>query len=110
MIPSSVPLKLRARVSRWLLPICSGATLVALIVSACSVPDFEFPTPPGAAGEASVIPPVDHCLNGLKDEDLGESDFDCGGGCPPCGAGKTCAEAADCEEGLLCHESSCIGA
>jgi hypothetical protein len=112
MIPSSVPLKLRARRSRWLAPICAAATLVALAVSACTVPEFEFPPPPvvGAGGEPTVIPPVDHCQNGLKDAELGESDFDCGRGCLPCGAGKICGDVADCETGLLCHEGVCIAA
>lgn len=106
---------LRARVSRLLAPICLGATLLSLTVAACSVPQFEFPPEPAPpdnsnGGEGSVIPPVDHCENGLLDADLGESDFDCGGGCKTCGAGQHCGDVADCTEGLLCHETVCIEA
>ena len=110
MIPSSVPVKLRAHLSRLLAPLCVGAVFFGLTVAACSVPEFEFPDKPGpnVAGDGSII--VDHCVNGLLDADVGESDFDCGGGCAPCGAGQHCADVADCSEGLLCHEGSCLEA
>src|SRR5689334_25095656 len=78
------------------------------MVAACSVPDFEFAgggPPLGFAGDGSVI--IDHCVNGLLEPDLGESDFDCGGGCPPCELGKQCVDTPDCAEGL-CHDGTCI--
>lgn len=82
------------------------------MVAACSVPDFEFPEDPqgpGLGGGGNVVPPADHCENGRLDEDLGESDFDCGGGCSPCAAGQRCATVADCED-ELCHDGICIAA
>src|SRR5215207_8553086 len=125
MIPSSVALKARTRVQRWLGTICCGSLWVGLAASACSVPDFEFPaeevpvagssgsgndgtsgSDPGASGTGST---ADHCTNGLLDEELGESDFDCGGGCNPCDVGQHCADVADCLEGL-CNEGTCIAA
>jgi hypothetical protein len=115
MIPSTVALmfrKPRARLSRWLAPICVGASLVALTVAACSVPEFEFPAPPaqGMAGDSSVIPtPADPCANKQIDTDSGETDFDCGGACAPCGVGQHCLDAPDCQTDLLCHDGTCIG-
>jgi hypothetical protein len=107
MISSSVPLKVRARASQWLGRACVGAIFAALTASACSVPDFQFPEEQqqGFAGDPGVI---DHCANGLRDADLGESDFDCGGACNPCGAGQDCRNVADCAEELLCHEGTCV--
>jgi hypothetical protein len=124
MIASSVALKAKTRVQRWLGTICFGSIWVGLAASACSVPDFEFPadtmpvagssgssnngtsgSEPGTSGSGSV----DHCTNGLLDEELGESDFDCGGGCNPCDVGQHCGDVADCLEGL-CHEGTCIAA
>ncbi len=107
MIASVVPLKLRARWSRLLGVVCVAATFVALSVAACSVPEFEFPEPPqqGFAGDGSVI--IDHCVNGLLEAELGESDFDCGGGCAPCSLGQHCQSVADCAEGL-CNQGTCI--
>ncbi len=78
------------------------------MVAACSVPDFEFTTeqpPISYAGDGSVI--IDHCINGRLDDNWGESDFDCGGGCPPCELGKRCDDTPDCAEGL-CSEGICI--
>ncbi len=89
-----------------------GAALVALTVAACSVPEFEFPPPPGqgTAGDNSAGPiPVDPCQNKQIDADNGETDFDCGGGCAPCGAGQHCVDAPDCEAALLCHQGTCVG-
>jgi hypothetical protein len=37
------------------------------------------------------------CYN--RDKDPGETDFDCGGVCPPCALGKGCAVVADCVKG-----------
>lgn len=43
-----------------------------------------------------------------------ETDVDCGGGCPACGPGKTCSEAADCESTFcvdgVCCDTVCDGA
>jgi hypothetical protein len=92
--------------SRWLSVVCVGTTFAVLSVAACSVPEFEFPGPtPGIGGDGSVV--IDHCVNGLLDAELGETDFDCGGGCNPCGLGQHCGSVADCAEGL-CHEGTCI--
>lgn len=110
MVPSNSPLKLAARLPRWLGRACVGSIFAALAVAACSVPDFQFPDEPqqGFAGDGSVI--IDHCVNGLLDQELGESDFDCGGGCSPCGVGQHCGDVADCAADLLCHEQTCIAA
>src|SRR5258707_2277975 len=107
MIPSSVPLKLRSRLFRLLAPISVGATLLGLTVAACSVPQFEFPTPPapGSAGEPGMLQ-VDHCQNKQLDTDLGESDFDCGGGCTPCDVGQHCMDLAGCATDLPCHDGT----
>jgi hypothetical protein len=93
--------------SRLLGVVCVGTTFAALSVAACSVPEFDFPNAPGPSvgGDGSIL--IDHCVNGLLDADLGESDFDCGGGCPPCGLGQHCGDVADCAEGL-CHEGTCL--
>jgi hypothetical protein len=37
------------------------------------------------------------CYNGNKDPN--ETDFDCGGNCPPCALGKGCIMASDCAKG-----------
>ena len=116
MIPSSVASmsrQPRARVSRWLAPVCLGATLVALGVAACSVPEFEFPPAPtpGMAGSGSMVPTVtDPCENKQIDADTGETDFDCGGACAPCGVGQHCVDAPDCQAELLCHEGMEVSA
>lgn len=62
----------------------------ALLLGACSFPDYgvlESPLP-------SDVP--DHCGNKLLDRELGETDFDCGGGCTPCPIGRTCQRDVDC--------------
>jgi hypothetical protein len=103
--------KPRERVCRWLAAVCLGSTLLALGAGACSVPEFEFPTPPapGVGGDGSVIPTVDACRNKQIDEDTGETDFDCGGACAPCDVGQHCLDAPDCQAELLCHDGTCIG-
>jgi len=53
--------------------------------------------------------PQDTCANGALDGD--ETSVDCGGSCPPCGVGESCATNADCAMGecvtevclLACH-------
>ncbi len=107
MILSGVPSNARARLSRFLAPVCLGATFLAFAVAACSVPEFDFQAPAlGVGGDgASAVP---HCRNGELDAELGESDFDCGRGCSPCGVAQHCTDGADCEDGLLCHEGSCV--
>ena len=82
-----------------------------LTAAACSVPEFDFAGPPplGNGGDGNVVR-VPHCINGELDSESGESDFDCGRGCSPCGPGKHCGDVADCEAGLLCHEGTCLEA
>ncbi len=107
MIPSSVPLKSRARWSRWLAPLCVGVSCVALTVAACSVPEFEFVAPLATGGDGASA--SDPCHNKKIDSATGETDFDCGGACGPCSLGKHCKAAPDCEADALCHESVCVG-
>jgi hypothetical protein len=113
MLGSAVSFKLRARPFRWLAPIGVGASFLAFTLAACNVPDFDFPESPppamGVAGEAPVVVPLPHCKNGELDSTLGESDFDCGRGCSPCGVAKHCTDVADCSAQLICHDGSCIG-
>src|SRR5438132_159576 len=49
------------------------------------------------------------CSDGVRDGD--ESDVDCGGGCVPCGAGRTCNGGGDCASGFctntVCDAASC---
>jgi hypothetical protein len=45
------------------------------------------------------------CSDGIKNGD--ESDVDCGGSCPRCASGKTCASRDDCES-ALCPGGTCI--
>jgi hypothetical protein len=44
------------------------------------------------------------CYNG--DKDVGETDFDCGGPCPPCKLGQGCAVMSDCMKGQ-CVANKC---
>jgi hypothetical protein len=50
------------------------------------------------------------CINGVKDGT--ETDVDCGGPCPPCANGKTCAGNGDCLNGNctggVCVQASCL--
>jgi hypothetical protein len=113
----------KARSSRRLGTVCFGVTLFGLTVAACNLPEFEFPPEdPAIAGDTGSgntgntgntgsggDNPVDHCSNGLFDEELGESDFDCGGGCEPCDVGQHCVDVADCLESI-CQEGTCLAA
>lgn len=36
------------------------------------------------------------CVNGIRDIEVGETDIDCGGDCPPCAVGRFCSVDADC--------------
>jgi len=103
-------------------------SLIAFTVAACSVPSYDFsdsppasvdggaptdgPSPDGGAvgggGGTAGTAPVPHCENDALDSDSGESDFDCGRGCAPCGPGKHCIDVADCEDQLLCNDGVCI--
>jgi len=47
----------------------------------------------------------DHCKN--KQQDLTETDIDCGGDCLPCEEDKGCEEDRDCIEGLSCMDGTC---
>lgn len=58
------------------------------------------PTPPDPSN-----PPPPDCDNGGLDGD--ETDFDCGGSCPPCLPGQTCDSPADCVTGL-CEFGKCL--
>lgn len=44
------------------------------------------------------------CADGFSNGS--ESDVDCGGGCPPCGVGRSCRTRTDCQSGQ-CVEGSC---
>jgi hypothetical protein len=74
------------------------ALLGACWLAACSFPEYEFVTEPKADPLASV------CTDGLPSP--AETGIDCGGGCPPCRMGETCAEHADCES-LACRAQTC---
>lgn len=54
-------------------------------------------------GEAGCGP--EHCGNGQLDGD--ESDVDCGGSCPGCGAGELCASVDDCATGEVLELREC---
>lgn len=60
-------------------------------------------------GEASTPPVVDHCTNGLQDDQ--ETDIDCGGTeCGKCLDGKACVRDDDCFGGALggaCENNVC---
>jgi hypothetical protein len=53
-------------------------------------------------GDLATLP--EHCSNGAQDE--GETSVDCGGECSPCGAGKACKKASDCQS-RVCTNSLC---
>jgi hypothetical protein len=72
-----------------------------LWVAACSMPDYKIAEQIGDGAGAF------HCSNGLLDLDLGETDFDCGGGCMPCGAGRNCSRDVDCVDGF-CNMGTCM--
>jgi hypothetical protein len=56
--------------------------------------------------ECKLAPMQDYlCSNLLTDE--GETDIDCGGTCPPCGAGLKCTFDSDCNSGI-CQDNVCI--
>lgn len=48
--------------------------------------------------------PAPLCANGIQDG--AETDVDCGGSCPRCAAGKTCASRNDCQS-ALCTGGAC---
>ncbi len=54
----------------------------------------------------SVLPVIEHCNNGIKDE--GETDVDCGGSmCEPCKAGPTCSAGDGCVVGCSPVDPDC---
>ena len=53
--------------------------------------------------DSGVVYPAT-CIDGLKNGD--ETDVDCGGSCPVCAVGGTCAVGADCVE-KVCTQSRC---
>lgn len=80
---------------------------LALVLGSCSVPEFDFQ----GTGDDGGLPPLEHCANSTLDGDLGETDLNCGGPCPPCGTGFACVRAQDCASGQcvsgLCTDASC---
>ena len=52
--------------------------------------------------DASSIPLS--CRNGNKD--IGETDLNCGGQCPPCALNQGCAQDADCAKGMCVLETA----
>ncbi|MFW6197671.1 MAG: hypothetical protein ACOC5B_02285, partial [Myxococcota bacterium] len=48
----------------------------------------------GGGIEDAAVPDAESCSNGAQDGD--ETDVDCGGTCPSCDTGATCAQGADC--------------
>ena len=55
----------------------------------------------GRRGAAAAAPARTALENGA------ETDVDCGGSCPGCGAGAACVTTADCASGLTCDASVC---
>ena len=53
----------------------------------------------GMTGTGSGGAPAS-CMDGVKDD--GETDVDCGGSCPSCADGKSCAKDADCLQASYC--------
>lgn len=71
-------------------------------------PDLTTTLPPDP-DTSSTPPDPDTCFDsGLNN---GESDFDCGGPCPPCGPGEMCFDPDDCTAGACefgkCPEPPC---
>ncbi len=57
------------------------------------------------AGGGETPPPGPTCSDGVKNGT--EVDVDCGGGCAPCGVGKSCAVDGDCQL-AACLAGSCV--
>jgi hypothetical protein len=83
----------------WLL---RALLMLGLLAASCSVPNFEVVTDDGGATAS-------HCSNSISDQ--GETGLDCGGTCPACPAGGTCAVNNDCigNECIddVCQDASC---
>lgn len=79
----------------------SGSPLLA---PACSMPDYRLMALAGGQAGGITQP---HCENTLWERELGESDFDCGGGCAACALGKNCDRAADCYS-ETCEQGICV--
>ena len=77
------------------------AASLMLLFAACSMPDYRI------AEGAGDGPDAVHCSNALFDGELGETDYDCGGGCPPCAIGRRCERAVDCADGA-CNQGTCV--
>ena len=64
-------------------------------------------------GDGGAAPLPEHCSNGLRDQDQGEVDVDCGGPCPPCAIGARCSGPQDCASGFcpaqdgVCCDAPC---
>lgn len=87
--------------------------LLIIVLASCStdnlpaIPDLaatDLLTLPDAAFRPDLATPPDllppGCSNSTKDHD--ETDVDCGGSCPPCGAKQRCQFGTDCKAGLAC--------
>jgi hypothetical protein len=59
-------------------------------------------TGPDLGGEVSTLP--FQCRNSNKD--VGETDLNCGGPCPPCGLNQGCAQDVDCAKGRCVLETA----
>lgn len=75
--------------------------LLVFAVPACGPPELPICNP-------GVEPPCRlACDDGNKNGD--ETDVDCGGHCPGCAAGRTCASSIDCES-RVCVNKTCVEA
>lgn len=70
---------------------------VAMFMASCTFPKYAVEQDKNQIA-ASV------CIDGLTSSS--ETGVDCGGICPPCSAGQSCAEGKDCESGV-CNQQIC---
>ena len=70
------------------------------IRGACPTPNAQGANDPGANDPGTNL----ICSDGIKNG--GESDVDCGGTCPRCATGKTCASRNDCAS-ARCEAGTC---
>ena len=80
-----------------------GCCVLALAAGACSFPDYAFQSAPQSAARAELC--------NAEQTSGNKTGVDCGGLCPPCGAGQGCADAADCASkvcsGGICQQARC---
>lgn len=70
-----------------------------------STTDFQPTGPSPGPGPGDPFPDKS-CFDGLRTD--GETDVDCGGPCPACGAGLKCEQPDDCQSGA-CSFGVCVG-